>query len=263
MKKNPIHHEMVGQPLSVEMLPLDALLVDHSYQRKEVSESNTADLARRFSIQTAGALYVGLRVDGKFYVVDGQQRLIAMRKRGDIKKALCHVFLSRGPAHEAEEFRRTNTNRRPVSALYKFNADVMAGVEPETAIAKWLESARLRVVHEGSSLRAVSFISAFIQLWRRNIEASQAAIVTQLAICVDSPLNVDIHKGLWVLENNGIKTDPHIKKIVESGGKTALLRAIKAKKIELGKAGERVSALGLLDIINKGRRGGRISLSAE
>jgi hypothetical protein len=75
-------------------VPVHELKVDHSYQREQVSDSTILKIARDFSWSMFGVLIVMERTNGNLYVVDGQQRLAACIRRGDIEKAPCSSLRS-------------------------------------------------------------------------------------------------------------------------------------------------------------------------
>jgi len=188
------------------------------------------------------------------YVVDGQQRLSAAKRRGDIHHVPCVVFESSGPEHEASVFRSVNMSRKPVGSYDKFRSAVRAGLPLETEINNWLASRGL-VVKDDESPHVCRFPSALTRYWPQDSGAVKAAIICGQEI--DSSRNIprDVFRGLWSLEHRGIKTLPEAQKIREQGGFSACTHSIKVVCIEAGQlASEYICAQGVLRVINHKRR---------
>lgn len=117
-----------GTPRSIPVKDLD---VDHEYQRG-VKKSAVMRIARDFSWAACGSLIVMERGNGRYYVIDGQQRLEAIRRRGDIKRVQCMVFISHGVPEEARAFREINVGRAPVDTYTRYRAGVIGKLSPES-----------------------------------------------------------------------------------------------------------------------------------
>jgi hypothetical protein len=246
------------------MINVAELKVDHSYQREEGNDRIILAIARNFSWEAFGSLVVMERHNGERFVVDGQQRLLAARRRGDTRMVPCVVFMSDGREHEARAFISLNVNRSHVSAAAKFSAAVMAGLHPEVEIASWLTTVGRRV-DKYSKKDAVDFPATLTMTWQIDDEACRNSIVSEIELNGSEPLHSVCHKGLWWLEHNGIDTVMYIKKLQTMGGRSAILRAVKVLEIESGKAASlRTCGMGVLQLINHGRRSKRIEvLSAK
>lgn len=123
----------------------DQLEIDPRYQRSiENGESQAliADIALNWHWGRAQVLTVSRR-DGKLYVVDGQHRLAAAKLRGDIQQLPCLIEDFTDVAEEAALFNDLNDKRRPVSAIDKFRAALVAGDAECIAIGAALERAGL------------------------------------------------------------------------------------------------------------------------
>ena len=236
------------------------LKLDHNYQRQEVSHYNTLAIARGFCWGSFGSLVVMKRDSGDMYVVDGQQRLLAARKRGDINYVPCIVFKSEGRNHEAKAFIALNVNRKNVSAVTKFKAAVMAKQLPEKEIADWLESRSLFVDGHQDG-KHLSFPTVLINTWRIDVDSAKKAISVQKSMVMDTPMHSSFHKGLFYLEHGGIDTAPHVEKIMRCGGLTGVLKAIKTYQLETGLGTTlRVCGCAILGIINHKRKAHKIAV---
>jgi hypothetical protein len=227
------------------------LKVDPAYQRGEVSESNTLGIAANFSWAAFSTLTVMKRKDGRLFVVDGMQRLCAVKHRDDIVKVPCIIFPSRGRDHEAYAFLLLNTHRRPVRATEKFAAAVKAKISPEIEVDKWLKSHDL-VVGKNDQPKTVRFIAQLLRQWRTKETVATRALEVHLDIVGDNTMHVHIQKGLYWLVDNGIPVEDHCNKMIEQGGKSKLLQAICGMQAELAapSVGEKTAGLGILRVIN-------------
>jgi hypothetical protein len=241
-------------------LAVDSLKIDHSYQRNEVSEHNTLAIARAFVWTAFNAITVMERANGDRYVVDGQQRLLAARRRQDITEVPCVLFQSDGRDHEARAFLALNVRRAHVPSVIKYRASVRAGVQPETQIAAWLATQGLTVTQHGTDPNGVDFPTTLIQHWKIDAEASKVAIATQRAFNGSDPLHSVAHRGLWWLAHGGIDIAAHADKIKRRGGLSEVLRAVRHLRIEAGlPQSTNTCGLAILRIINYKRRGHRIA----
>jgi len=235
---------------------VDELKIDHAYQRPEVSDRNTLALARGFNWVAFNSIVIMERANGDKYVVDGQQRLLAARRRGDIREVPCVLFKSDGCEHEARAFISLNIRRTNVPAVAKFNAHVRAALNPEKQIADWLATQGLKVTEDGKDMKGVDFPSCLIRSWNLDEDACKNAISIQRDVNGTEPLCSTCHKGIFWLLHNGIDVEKHADKLKRLGGRSAMLRSVKMLEIETGaKASERGCGIGVLRLINYKRRG--------
>jgi len=236
-------------------VPVDSIRVDKSYQRDEVSLSNTLNKARGFDWAAFGSLILAERPNGNLYVVDGLQRLLAARHRGDIARVPCIVFQSDGPEQEAKHFLQANDDRKYVSATDKFRAAVRAKRQPQTEIAEWLAVQKLMVKADSADRNVVSFAGNLVVLWKTDADASKKAIMVQRITNGPEPLIAMIHKGLWYLAHGGVDVMEHADKLHRMGGRANMEHTIRAFCAETGKV-QNVLACGqaILRIINHKRR---------
>jgi hypothetical protein len=235
-----------------ELLPLDCLKVDYKYQRNEVSETNTLALASGFLWAAFGTIVVMERGNGDKYIVDGLQRVLAAKKRGDITSVPCRVFQSNGSEHEAKAFLCLNVRRAKVSAVQKFHAADRAGINPEREISEWLQKTHgFRVENDGKNKDVVSWPDSLIQLWKLDKKCCVSAMELHRKIIGDEATHVTVQKGLFWLLHNNVPVQDHIDKLVRSGGRAAILREVKRIEIETQQQTSlRICGLGILSLIN-------------
>lgn len=102
------------QLLAVEMVDVGQLTVDHNYQREE-DAYRINKMVREWDWQACGHLAVSLRKGRKnsyYAVIDGQQRLSAIRQMG-YDEAPCRIYVDLSPVQEAELYEKLNDNKKP------------------------------------------------------------------------------------------------------------------------------------------------------
>lgn len=122
---------------------VDELNISDAYQRTIVP-ARVSSIAKNLDQDALGSLTVGRRPDGSYWVVDGMQRLTALRKLG-IAMVPCDVFESEGPEHEARVFRLKNRERTNVTSIALFRAQLTEGDQQTLAIASIVKRAGLKI----------------------------------------------------------------------------------------------------------------------
>jgi hypothetical protein len=150
LKVNPI----VGSLPVLQYCAPEQLLIDDSYQRSLEAEASQA-LIRKIAINwdwgLCQPLFVARRADGGLYVVDGQHRLAAAVKRGDIPQLPCVVTHFESSDLEAAAFVALNQQRRPLSAIDLFKAALAAGDPAAVLIRECLDDAGLKLSNHTSN----------------------------------------------------------------------------------------------------------------
>jgi hypothetical protein len=162
-----------GMPPSIENRHPSELRIDDSYQRSidtGPSQSLIERIARGWDWRMCLPLVVSKRDDGSLYVIDGQHRLAAAQRRGDIPFLPCCVGVYGSVADEAAMFVAMNRARRQMNRLDDFHA-AQAGNDPDaTAIAALVTGVGFTVSRKTGSASwvpgEVAFTSA-IQAVRR------------------------------------------------------------------------------------------------
>jgi hypothetical protein len=235
-----------------EDVPIDLIKVDLSYQRNEVSKTNTLAIAKNFSWVAFNRIVLMRRANGDLYVADGYQRLCGARRKGDIHVVPCEIFKSNGPAHEAEAFYALNVRRHNVSVFAKFRARVAAGGQPEVDINNWLTSVGLHLTTNGKAENGLCFPDRVLRHWKLNPEITKAAILTERALVEPESLSGLLHSGVWWLIYKGVDVAAHVERLNQLGGKAFVKRYINERAVLTGKSphSHKVSGEGLLMAIN-------------
>lgn len=116
---------------------LEALQTDQSYQRGVKGKVST--IVNTFNEIALGVPLVGQRADGSLWIVDGLQRITALR-RMNWTEVKCEVFASEGPEHEARMFKDVNLNRTRLKPQEEFRALLTAQDEDAWAIKNAVEA---------------------------------------------------------------------------------------------------------------------------
>lgn len=238
--------------------------IDTSYQRN-ISDSRVLAIAKNWQWEAFGRLLVGNRSDGSLFIVDGQHRLLAARKRSDIKDLPCVVFNSRGSGHEADVFLVTNTSRGPMSALQKFKALLIIGDPVAIGIKDAADSLGLIIPEKSGGKRnnplgketSLSCIETLMNAWRTNAKDAERCLVLCKEISKEYAITKDLYNGVFYLNQKMKKVGDFVydyrDKLVACGY-VSIMSTIKNQQIILGYGGHLVSASGLLAVINKNRR---------
>jgi hypothetical protein len=121
---------------ALRVLKLDSLNVDPAYQRDV--KSKHVKIVSDFNEQALGIPLVGEREDSSLWIVDGLQRVTALRKLGWIE-ARFEVFRSLGVEHEAAVFKLVNINRTRLRSDEEFKALLTAHDGDAWAIKECVE----------------------------------------------------------------------------------------------------------------------------
>lgn len=110
---------------SMHLLDVSELNIDQSYQRSE--QRIALIIGESFDPLAFGSIIVGKRKNGKYYIVDGQQRTKGAQLAG-FHRVPALVFDSSGPQQEAHLFRLLNAYRKKVSKIEIFRAALRAKI---------------------------------------------------------------------------------------------------------------------------------------
>lgn len=242
----------------LKMLPKSTLEVDHAYQRQP-SELKTKEIASDFSWVGFGAIVVADRGDGRFFVIDGQHRVLAALRRSDIDRVPCVVFAMESLSEEAQAFLVLNTNRKPLTGLAKHNAMVESGQPVASRVATLVASVNRTMVESSSCAgRVVGCVTGL----QRNM-AADADVTTKMFLLLDKvvgdrPIKEMLLEGLiWIEQKmpaGESLTDKRWRDRLVSVGYDDLNVEAKRAAAAFGKGGRAVWGRGMLRAINRGLR---------
>lgn len=248
--------ETTDKPGEFMMIDKNQLEVDHSYQRDKISQRKVLELASAWSWIACGALSVAMRA-GKVYVMEGQYRLLAARKRADIKQMPCIVFETQDNQEEAIGFLRANTNRKPISSLDRFKAQVVTDDKAAVMVERLVRSAG-RNPGDSGAMDSIRCMTTMMRWARRKPDELQKIWPLIHSVCTGHPIHGRIVDGLMYIETH-LPAGRSLANRKEYGrvlaiGYSALIQAAQAASVFYGNGGAKVSGTGMLKRINHGSR---------
>lgn len=229
----------------------DQLLIDPAYQR-ETSEYKSVEIAKRFKFRACVCLGVSRR-DGNLYVYDGGHRLLAAKRRSDIRHLPCMVFDMDSSKDEAGAFLDTNTQRRNVSSIDTFRTRIHHEEEEAEYIDRVLHRYGLTVVKGASAPRQISTVTALFKMIKESREDFERTISISAELCQHCPVHSTLVTGLFYLSKHldGSFTDPRIRKRILSVGADELIRAANSSGAYHNHFTPKYFAEGMLSTLNR------------
>lgn len=243
------------EPGSLEMIHKDLLKIDDRYQR-DVIVQKVMDITSAWSWLACGALIVGRR-NGEYWVIDGQHRAIAAKRRSEIKSLPCLVFETYDIRQEAKGFLDANTGRRPVTAAGKQKALVVAGDPIACFVNETCEQLGIKIrtsaVSKPRELKCIRWRTK-----RAALDKIQFKRVLSLVaeLCDEDNMGIQerLLEGIWVLNQRcgaGL-SDRRLEERIRQKGAKALLHAANKAAAYFVTGGSKVWADGMLIELNKG-----------
>jgi hypothetical protein len=231
------------------------LQVHPEYQRSANSKK-VLQIASEWSWVSCGAIIIGER-SGEYWVIDGQHRVLAAKKRSDIKKLPCLVFMTTGVVEEAKGFLAVNTGRGAVSAFDRFKALVTSGDEAAIAVENLFSRLNVNMT-PGGAMKPLDFASIGWALSKAGGNRASFETVMTLAaeVCKDvAPLHEKLVSGLYYLHfahKQGGLNEKNLRNRIISVGPGRLLEGASRAAAYYTKGGAKIWAQGMMDEINKG-----------
>lgn len=252
---------VVDQPGRFEMIDKTKLLINHDYQRDEIKQK-VQQIASEWSWMACAAICVALR-DGKYYVFDGQQRTLAALNRVDIKELPCLVFEVADIRDEALGFLRTNTLRKPVTAIEKFRAKILVGDEVAVRAKQLIESVGYHVTDTLNGSFQVSCVTAIETAVQQKRAATERVWPVIAEIAGGAPIINTIVRGMVHLEDRvfakGVSlSEKRWRERATEIGLPELAAGARKAEVYYGRGGDKVWAEGIANRINKGLRGSKL-----
>lgn len=230
------------------------LLVNDDYQRT-ASSSKILEIASEWSWIGCGVIIVAKR-DGSYWVIDGQHRVLAAKRRSDIKEMPCIVFDVENICDEASGFLATNTNRKPVTSHGKHKALVVSGDEIAIFVEKTFNNLGVGIrptAHRAGETKSIGWAM-------RRAADDKEKFIKVVSICFDicirdnMPIPERLLEGIWILNSkcgNGLN-DKRLEDRIRGKGGRALLDAANKACAYYAAGGGAIWAKGILSELNKG-----------
>jgi Family of unknown function (DUF6551) len=156
--------ERVERESRIQLVPIEAMTTSPAAQRR-FSKPQADEYAAHMRLEALGFPVLNHR-DGRWYIVDGQHRIAALRLIGfgdlDLE---CECFEGLSERDEARLFLERN-DRKNVTPYEKFRVALTAGLEREHAINDVVQAQGLRVA-KGNADGSISAVSALVQVYER------------------------------------------------------------------------------------------------
>lgn len=246
--------KMKDEPGTLKNLPKSVLQVHPDYQR-DVILPKVIEITANWSWVGAGAIVVGER-NGEFWVIDGQHRVLAAKRRSDITHLPCIVFQTEGVKQEAIGFLDLNTSRKPVNSIGKFKAMLAAGDESAIAVHRILKKLGITLNPNPKKAKELGSVGWAIRRVREDAEKLEIVMRVACDLSHDMPIREKLLEGLWYIENKlscGI-SDKRFNDRLHAVGARRLIDGANSAAAFFVRGGGRTWAIGMLEVINKGLR---------
>lgn len=242
------------EPGRFSMLHKDVLQIHESYQRDLVPNKVT-EISASWSWVALGVLVVGER-DGSFWVIDGQHRAAAAKRRSDISTLPCIVFQTVDVKQEARGFLTIQMMRKPVTALAKQKALVTAGDEIAAFVQQQCKVLGLTIAANSSAPGNIKCIAWCHRRAKDNKDSfvSVLRFGAELSAMDNMPVHERLLEGLWQLNDkcgDGLADKRLVKRLREKGARALVLAANRGAAY-YATGGGNSWAKGMLAEINKG-----------
>lgn len=242
-------------------VPKGSLRVDHTYQR-QLKDSKRLRIAADLDWAAFGVLLVARRRDGSLWVFDGQHRLAAVLSRSDIKDVPVVIFEFDGDiSTEAASFLVTQKNRKPITGLESFAAQIVARDETALAVQRLLASTGHRAGTKAGS-KEVQCIQALYAAMAKDALILERVWPLIAELCQERTIDSRLVRGIFCAEQKLVDEDGNRRSLTEApvrakllaGGAEKILRSMGDAAAYYHAGGELVWAEGILNVINYKRR---------
>ena len=163
-------------------VPTDAILVDRDRYQRKLRPSKITKMAHAWNPDKAGVIVVSKRVDGKYYVIDGQHRHQALQLMENYPTHLfCEIFENLTPQQEAQLFHDLDKERDNLTPGAAFKALRGADNPIALGIARAAEMAGYTTDYEkGPAINNLRAFKTLQEIYRRMGEDGLTNILTVL-----------------------------------------------------------------------------------
>lgn len=246
-----IVHDTPGVFLEIDKHDLN---VDKTYQRDQ-NEAKVKAIASAWSWVSCAAIVVADR-SGLFFVMDGQHRVLAARRRSDITTLPCLVFSVEQSADEAKGFLRINKGRRPLTSIETFKAECSVG-NTDAIEAQRIMTASGRYASQKDGPNTVRCIAMLTKIIREQPGSAETIYDITNAICHGRTLNNRVLAGIATIVRRMKGESKDLvrlrRRLVDVGYDEIDLSISKACSF-FARGGDKVFAEGILQAANKGLR---------
>lgn len=240
------------EPGELKNIHKNSLKIHPDYQRDAIP-SKIKEITSNWSWIAAGAVIVGER-NGELWVIDGQHRVLAAKRRSDISHLPCLVFKTNSIKQEAIGFLDLNTGRKPVSSIAKFKAMIAAGDEAACIVQKTLDSLGVTPKATANKAKEIKSIAWAVKRAGENPQKFELVMRIATELSHDVPLQERLLDGLWYINeriDGGIEQKRIYDRLKAVGARRLLDAASKAAAYYV-RGGAAVWAAGMIEELNRG-----------
>jgi hypothetical protein len=197
----PLPARVADQVGTNMLLNVDDLNIDHSYQRP-ADPNHIAAMAVNFDLKRLFRIAVSQRPDGKYYIIDGQQRVGAIKLLGGDYNIDCVVYHLATIEEEAALYYHLNWDRKNPNSLDRWRARLVLGDPDVVRIQQELDYADLTLARSGSALRTIKAVGTLHSWVDKDVEALSVAIMILGKLTYMEPIGAEVFAGLCVIENH-------------------------------------------------------------
>jgi hypothetical protein len=251
--------EIKDVPPDMKWIHKSQLEADPTYQR-DANLTKIKSIARDWSWKALGALHVAQRSNGKYLVFEGNHRLLAAKRRPEVQELPCLVFPSKGVVEEAESFLTVNTNRRPLSSIDRFKAQVAVGLPEAMIVQGLLDGAGYTLsTSPADGKRQTGAVGALVKSARTDADVLRRVWPLILKLADDGPIPGRLVQAVYYVERKLASTpdslleSPWRDRLIKLGLK-GLLEATAAMASLEKRSGEAIFGRALVAALNRGVR---------
>lgn len=226
-----------------ELVDLNAIIVDHRYQR-DLKPALVAAIATDPRWELFGVPVLFKRQNGMFYVADGQQRLTGLKQSQNPPQKVPVVwFPVAGLDDEAAAFVQINEFRKSLTALEKHKGKIVAKEPSTLAIERAVETAGLSIggnaIGGAGDSRTISAIAALYAIYNN---LGEEGLIQTLVVCRDAwendanAFSTYILRGVAeiIAEQNGSYERQRLTRALQKTSVPQVLRQADAFRFDLG-----------------------------
>ncbi len=142
----------IGEEPGQAWIKLDLLMIDRNYQREAIPR-HVQNILINFNWRYFQPPTVCPSEGEKYWVIDGQQRVLAAKLHPSVEKVPCYIVNTPLTKDQAEAFIRVNRDRRNVNQVNMYWAGIAAKDEKYLAIQRVLHSAGAEVTEHLGRLK--------------------------------------------------------------------------------------------------------------
>lgn len=237
-------------PGDMRMVHKDDLNVNAEYQR-DVNDRKIIALASEWSWIACGCILVACRM-GVYWVMDGQHRLLAARKRGDIDLLPCMIFQVDEVRTEATGFLDANTNRKPITSLERFNASMASGNQTAIFVNEVFKQYGIIVKRTCSGPRQTKSLSWAMRRAKEDKETFVSVVRIASLLCANHSIQEKFLEGLFYMHTKGVDiTSSRVRDRLVTVGVERLVAGASRAAAFFVAGGAKVWADGMLTEMNK------------